>query len=81
MAESFLLSTGRQRKALGRKLALYNKSLKALARRAEIDTRVTFHIARHSFANIALGLCFDVRDLNAACSTVRSERRRFILKI
>lgn len=54
------------RKALGRKLALYNKSLKSLAKRAEIDTRVTFHIARHSFANIALELGFDVRDLNAA---------------
>ena len=27
---------------------------------------MTFHIARHSFANIALDLGFDVRDLNAA---------------
>ena len=55
-----------ERKALGRKLALYNKYLKVLAERAGIETRVTFHIARHSFANIALDLGFDVRDLNAA---------------
>lgn len=47
-------------------LAPYNKSLKAMTKRAEIDTCVTFHIARHSFANIALELGFDVRDLNAA---------------
>ena len=53
------------RKAQGPKLALYNKSLKTLAKQAEIDTRVTLHITRHSFANIALEFGFDVRDLNA----------------
>jgi integrase/recombinase XerD len=38
---------------IGSKTALVNKLLKEIATKAEIDTNVTFHIARHSFADYA----------------------------
>lgn len=41
-------------RAIASKTALINKSLKKIAKKAEIDKNISFHVARHTFATIAL---------------------------
>lgn len=61
------LSTERKRvTAIANENALVNKYLKKIARRAEIDASVSFHVARHSFATIALRGGWDVAEISQA---------------
>jgi len=39
---------------VGKKTSLINKNLKSIATRAKISKKITFHVARHTFATIAL---------------------------
>ena len=46
--------------SIGNQNALVNKYLKKIARRAEIECHLSFHVARHSFASIAQRKGWDV---------------------
>lgn len=39
---------------VGKKTSLVNKELKAIAKKAEITKKITFHVSRHTFATVAL---------------------------
>ena len=39
---------------VGKKTSLVNKNLKSIAGKAKISKKITFHVARHTFATIAL---------------------------
>ena len=41
-------------KAIMSKTALYNKYLKTISKKAEIDKHITFHVSRHTFGTRAL---------------------------
>jgi integrase len=61
------LSTERKRiTAIANADALGNKYLKKIARQAGIDATVSFHVARHSFATIALRKGWDVAEISQA---------------
>lgn len=52
--------------ALGSRNAYANRLLKEIASRAEIDSRVSFHVARHSFADLARRAGWSVYDVSRA---------------
>lgn len=54
------------RKARGSQTALYNSTLKDLAAEAEIDKKLSSHIARHSFADLARREGWDTYDTSKA---------------
>lgn len=54
------------KKEIGRKTSLINKYLKLIAVDAEIDKNITTHIARHSFASVALKKTKDIKALQEA---------------
>ena len=61
MLEGYDLSTPRKHyKAIASQNAIVNKNLKEIARRAGIGCNLSFHIARHSFADIARKKGWDV---------------------
>lgn len=61
------LSTPRGRlNAVASQNTLHNKYLKAIAERAEVSGRLTFHVARHSFADLARRQGWDVYSISKA---------------
>ena len=44
----------------------YNKALQRVAERAAIDSHISFHVAKHSFANIAQRKGWDVAEISQA---------------
>lgn len=54
------------KKEIGRKTSLINKYLKLIAEDACIDKNITTHIARHSFASVALKKTKDIKALQEA---------------
>jgi integrase len=54
------------KKQISSKNALANKNLKILARRAKIQANVTFHVARHSFADFARQSDMNLYDISKA---------------
>ena len=50
--------------AIGNQNALVNKYLKKIAERAQINAKVSFHVARHTFATIALQKGWDVAEIS-----------------
>lgn len=52
--------------AIGNQNALVNKYLKKIAKRAEIDCKLSFHMARHSFADFARQSGMDLYDISKA---------------
>ena len=53
-------------KALSSRNAYANKLLREIAERAEIDAKVSFHVARHSFADLARKGGWSVYDVSRA---------------
>lgn len=54
------------RRAIGSKNAIVNKNLKTLAKEAEIEAKVSFHVSRHSFAHFALKKGLDLYSISKA---------------
>lgn len=50
-------------KAISRATSLYNKGLKAIAKKAGIQKKVSSHVARHTFATIVRSKGMDLFDL------------------
>jgi integrase len=53
-----------QTNQISSKTAIYNKLLKKIGKLAEIETPLTSHIYRHSFANMALSLSDDIYSIS-----------------
>ncbi len=67
MLQAYDLSTPRKTEnAIGSQNALHNKYLKEIAERAGVKANVSFHIARHSFADLARKRGWDVYVISKA---------------
>lgn len=67
LLDGYDLSTEARRvSAIGNRNALVNKYLKEIAKRAGIQTKLSFHVSRHSFADIARRKGWGVYDISKA---------------